>query len=464
MKQIMLRAKVLAGVVISLLITQSLPAYSANVILIIGDGMDDAQITIARNYLVGPRGKLSLDNLPVRSSVQVLSVSDQDPSQYVFVADSANSATAIATGVVTSRGRIGTTAGTDEDAINIVDLVQQQGILTGLVTTANITDATPAAFYAHTNSRDCENPSLMVDVEVYDGVFVDCSADLKRNGGKGSISEQLVSSGVDVLLGGGLKHFTVPSEAGDNEVLALAKQAGYQVALNPEQLSGINQGKLLGLFSDSTMPVIWRGEDGRKAERPELSWANLIHWSMGEVTYPDTMICEDNPEFTGLPTLVEMTDKALAVLSSEGDDFFLMIESASIDKQAHRRKACGSIGELQQLNDALDSALAFAESHPDTLILVTADHGQAAQIIPVESLFSASPYPIYSPGHLARIVTPQGPIMAVNYATNAFVAGEHTGVNVPLLTNSVGAGLVPSMITQPEIFTLIKRYLLPEGK
>ena len=183
---------------------------------------------------------------------------------------------------------------------------------------------------------------------------------------------------------------------------------------------------------------------------------------MGEVTYPEPMHCEANPEFTGLPTLVEMTDKALAVLSAEDSDFFLMIESASIDKQAHRRKACGSIGELQQLNDALDSALVFAQSHPDTLILVTADHGQAAQIIPEESLFAASPYPIYSPGHMARIITPEGPIMAINYATNDFVAGEHTGVTVPLLSNKVGVGIVPSMMTQPEIFGLIKGYLLPE--
>ena len=463
MKYIMLRAKVLVGVVLSLSIIQSIPASAGNVILIIGDGMDDAQITIARNYLVGPRGRLSLDNLPMRSSVQVLSVSDQNPNQPVYVADSANSATAIATGVVTSRGRIGTTAGTDEDVINIVDLAQQQGIRTGLVTTANITDATPAAFYAHTNNRDCENPSLMVDVEVYEGVFVDCSADLKSNGGKGSISEQLVGSGVDVLLGGGLKHFTVPSEEGDSEVLALAKQAGYQVALNPEQLKRINQGKLLGLFSASTMPVIWRGEDDRKAEHSELSWENLIHRSMGEVTYPEPMYCEDNPEFTGLPTLVEMTDKALSVLSAADSDFFLMVESASIDKQAHRRKACGSIGELQQLNDALDSALMFAQSNPDTLILVTADHGQAAQIIPEESLFAASPYPIYSPGHLARIITPEGPIMAINYATNDFVAGEHTGVTVPLLSNNAGVGLLPSMMTQPEIFGLIKGYLLPKN-
>ena len=94
-----------------------------------------------------------------------------------------------------------------------------------------------------------------------------------------------------------------------------------------------------------------------------------------------------------------MTDAALLHLAHNNDrGFFLMIESASIDKQAHERKPCGSIGELEQLDEALASALAFAETHPNTLILVTADHSQAAQLIPYESLFAAFPMPTYYPG------------------------------------------------------------------
>ncbi len=449
-------------VMLSVLISASMPVFAGNVILIIGDGMDDQQISIARNYLVGTTGKLSLDNLPVRSNVQVLTVSDQDPAQSVYVADSANSATSMASGVVTSQGRIGTTAGTDRDVTNIIELAQQRGIRTGLVTTASITDATPAAFYAHTNKRGCENPAMMVNAEVYAGVFVDCSDDLKSNGGKGSISEQLVNSGVDLMLGGGLKHFTLPSEGGGDDVISLAQQAGYQLAFNPKQLDAIEQGKLLGLFSPSTMPVIWRGENDRSAEQAELSWPSMIHWTLGEVTYPEPMRCEENPQFTDLPTLVQMTDKALSILDSDDGDFFLMIESASIDKQAHRRKTCGTIGELQQLNDALDSAMNYAQSNPDTLILVTADHGHAAQIVPDSALFSASSYPSYGPGRIARIITPQGPIMAVNYATSDFVSEKHTGVTVPLMANKVGLGLMPSMISQPQIFTIIKNYLMPE--
>ena len=120
-----------------------------------------------------------------------------------------------------------------------------------------------------------------------------------------------------------------------------------------------------------------------------------------------------------------MTDTALARLQNERG-FFLMVESASIDKQSHERKPCGSIGEPEQLNEALGSALAFADNNPQTLILVTADHGQAAQMIPATSLFSEFGISVYTPGKVARIRTPEGAVMAVNYATNNFAYEEHT--------------------------------------
>ena len=439
----------------------SVPAIAGNVILIIGDGMDDSQITIARNYLVGSRSKLLVDKLPLRSAVQVLTVDEDNPQQPLYVADSANSATSIATGAITSPGRIGTTAASDKDLINLVELVKQHSIKVGLVTTASITDATPASFYAHVNDRGCENPSAMVDFEKYAGLIVDCSQDLKANGGLGSISEQLIISGVDVALGGGMKHFTPDAEGSTLSVLALAKEAGYTVIENADQLAGNHGGKLLGLFSPSTMPVRWYGEDGRTAEKPKTSFMNLFHPMLGSVTYPEPMICEDNPDYAGMPSLASMSEVALAELTNDAETpFFLMIESASIDKQAHERKACGSIGELQQLDEALAVALKFADTNPDTLILVTADHGHAAQILSERTIYDVLDLPIHSPGQVARITTPEGAVMTVNYATNNFVSEEHTGVNVPLLSNSVGVGKIPGMITQPEIFNIIKDYLI----
>ena len=114
---------------------------------------------------------------------------------------------------------------------------------------------------------------------------------------------------------------------------------------------------------------------------------------------------------------------------------------------------------MEQLEAALASALAFAETHPHTLILVTADHSQAAQLIPYESLYAAYPIPIYTPGKLARIVTPEGSHMAINYATTNFMREEHTGAAVPLFSNSEGLGRIPPFIHQTQIFGITRDYL-----
>jgi alkaline phosphatase len=258
-----------------------------------------------------------------------------------------------------------------------------------------------------------------------------------------------------------MKHFAMNAEGSTNSVVDMAKSNGFQVVSSPAQLkAAAPDQKLLGLFSPSTMPVRLQGENGRTAEDPEPSFLHSIHRYLGEVTLPAPMSCEPNPGFAGLPSLKEMTEAALANLSHQNTrGFFLMVESASIDKQSHERKPCGSIGEMEQLNEALESALAFAAKNPRTLILVTADHAQAAQIIPSESLFAEYPIPVYTPGKLARITTLEGSVMAINYATNNFPYEEHTGANVPVFSNDEGMGIVPAYIQQTDIFSISMRYL-----
>ena len=431
------------------------------VILIIGDGMDDQQITIARNYLVGATGRLGLDHMPLRSTAQVLTIEDKVGGKPVFVADSANTASAIATGVVTSRGRISTTAGSDEDIPTIIELAEGVGYKTGIVTTASVTDATPAAFATHIDFRLCENPELVVDVS-YNGIHLgDCKNDMKSKGGKGSLSEQLADSPVDVILGGGSMHFAMTEEEGNRSVLQLARDNGFQIASTAAELAAASYDKrLLGLFSEDTMPVRLQGEDGRSAEAPQPSILNRIHEYLGEVAQPEPMRCVPNPDYDSVPSLGQMTNTALAHLSKDNDrGFFLMIESASIDKQTHKGKACGAIGEVAQLGEALQSALDFAERFPRTLVLVTADHAQAAQLVPWESLYADFPIPIYSPGKVARIITPQGDRLAVNYATTSFQEEEHTGANVPVYGNGESLGRVPPFIQQPQLFEISRDYL-----
>jgi alkaline phosphatase len=432
-----------------------------NVILIIGDGMDEQQVTIARNYLHGARGELLLDKMPLRSAVQILTVEDKVSGKPVYVADSANTATSLATGQVTSRGRISTSAGSDKALTTIVKHATDSGFRAGLVTTASVTDATAAAFASNINFRLCENPDTMVNVNYKDIPLGDCSQHLKANGGKGSIAEQLAESPLHIILGGGGKHFTPTVEGGTKSVTELARSNGFTVVNKPSQLGQAEVGsRILGTFAPSTLPVRLQGENGRAAEEPDASLLNSLHPYLGDVTFPDPMQCEDNPEHTKVPSLKAMTDAALVHLSHKNErGFFLMIESASIDKQSHERKPCGSIGEMAQLDEALASAQNFAAAHPHTLILVTADHSQAAQLIPFESLFSAYPIPTFTPGKLARIITPEGGHMAVNYATTNFMMEEHTGAAVPLYSNAEGLGRVPSYLRQPEIFNIMLEYL-----
>ncbi|MFT6435281.1 MAG: alkaline phosphatase [Candidatus Azotimanducaceae bacterium] len=430
-----------------------------NVVLIIGDGMDDHQITIARNYLKGVKGRLNLDEMSVRASVQVLTVDEDDPTKPIYVADSANSATAMATGFVTSRGRIATSAQADADLQTIVELAHNAGFKTGLVTTSSVTDATPASFVAHINLRACESPQTM-NFEKR-GVLVDCSRDQKANGGLGSISEQIAVSDLDVVLGGGREHFDMKAEASEVTVEEMARASGFTVLHSKQALIDAKAAeRLLGLFADSHLPTKLHGEAGRVAEKPEPSLLNSVHWSLGEVELPAAMDCVDNPEYGETPSMNLMTSKALDHLSRNNETgFFLMIESASIDKQSHVRNACGSIGELDQLDESLATVLAFARTHPDTLVMVTADHGQAAQLVPNESLFSLIGIPVFTPGQLVRIKMPDDGEMAVNYATNSFLAEEHTGVAVPLHANELGRPLIRTLITQPEIFEVTRKFL-----
>jgi alkaline phosphatase len=180
------------------------------------------------------------------------------------------------------------------------------------------------------------------------------------------------------------------------------------------------------------------------------------------VKQPEPMYCEANPRYDQTPSLAKMTEIAIKLLENANNSgFFLMVESASIDKQSHARNPCGSIGEIEQLEEVVALSNRFVQLHPNTLIIVTADHSQAAQIIPEPSLDSDNLLPIYSPGRIARIVTPEGGVMRINYATTNSFSEQHTGANVPLFSNDAeGRWLRPSM-RKREISKSIRNFLFP---
>ena len=435
-------------------------ASPKHVILIIGDGFDDQHVTMGRNYLAGMSGTLGVDRLPFRGAVQVETLSTSGRPTYV--ADSANTATAIATGAITSVGRVGTDI-RDQDLPTIAEQAVAAGLRVGLVTTSSITDATPASFLAHVSSRSCEGPEEILGSTYYGVPQPSCPQDALENGGPGSIIEQLIVSGAQILLGGGQKFLAQETSEGES-VRALAERNGFRVLTAPSELRpGLPAQRILGLFDSENLKVRWRGSEGRRAEIAEKSWLNHFSDYLGEVKAPEPMACEPNPEARNTPPLALMTDVALRQLSIDNPrGFFLMVESASIDKQSHKRNPCGSIGEIEQLEEALARALEFANNHGNTLVIVTADHAQAAQILPDPSHYAAYPMPIYSPGHTARLRTPEGSIMRINYATNNGFSEEHTGANVPLFANRTDQALLTPFITQSGLYEAMKAFLLPD--
>ncbi len=435
--------------------TQTVESTSArNVILLIGDGVDDQQLTLGRNYLHGSSGRLNFEAFPQRATARVLTVLESEPETVNYVGDSASGGTALSAGVVTSWGRIATRAGTDSDVPTILEIARAAGKKTGVVSTASITDATPATFYSHIAVRFCEGPDDMTaEDSVAENVSTGtCPQDLAANGGLGSISEQLVSSNVDVALGGGLETFLQLDPQGAT-VLDRAIEAEIEVVRTGEELEAAGEGRVLGLFATGHLPVIYRGEDGGRAGFLSDHEGDPAEW-------PPVFGCEPNPDFGDTPTLATMTRRAIELLSTGEDGFVLMVESASIDKQSHAANPCGQIGEIRQLEEAVQAALDFQAENPDTLIVVASDHGHSAQIIPAPSMFvdfaASMDLESRSPGKLAVVETPEGGRMGVNYGTSIFFYEEHTGTAVPTYANGPGASAFDGMIDQTQIFDFVR--------
>jgi alkaline phosphatase len=336
-----------------------------NVILLIGDGMGVAHRTAARIVSRGVtegryrNGMLEMDTMEATGLVTTSSFS-------AMVTDSAPGASCYATGNKAANNEEGVYPdNTDNDALKRSDpesdrffdnprveniseyLHRTRGINIGLVTTADVTDATPAAFAVHTSNR---NASTRIADDYFD----------RRN-----------ETGLTVLMGGGRQWFepkgegskagtrrgtpTNPNVSPKRDLLGEFRKAGYALADSADSLralSGQRPRQLLGLFSPSTMPVAF-DKLGRGAERA----ANM-------------------------PMLDDMARAALASLSATSPrGFFLMIEGASIDKQAHLMDADRAIWETIEFDRAVGVAKKFAEATNsdadptnDTLVIVTADH------------------------------------------------------------------------------------------
>ncbi|CAI1728454.1 alkaline phosphatase [Serratia proteamaculans] len=396
-----------------------------NVILLIGDGMGDSEITSARNYAEGAGGYFKgIDALPLTGQYTHYSL-DKKTHKPNYVTDSAASATAWSSGVKTYNGALGVDVN-GKDQPTLLEIAKAAGKATGNVSTAELQDATPAAQISHVTSRKCYGPEETSEK---------CATNALENGGRGSISEQLLKARADVTLGGGAKSFNQLAKSGEWQGKSLKDQAtalGYQWIENLDALNAVsvaNQQKpLLGLFAAGNMPVRWQG--------PKATYH-------GNIDQP-AVTCENNPARTAdIPTLAVMTEKAIDLLKTNQNGFFLQIEGASIDKQDHAANPCGQFGETVDLDEAVQKALAFARAEGNTLVIVTADHAHSSQIIATDAK---------APGLTQTLTTKDGAPMTISYGNSEEDSQGHTGTQLRVAAYGPRAANVVGLTDQTDLF------------
>ncbi|MBE1298587.1 MAG: alkaline phosphatase [Alteromonadaceae bacterium] len=344
-----------------------------NVILFVGDGMGISTLTASRILKgqqegnSGEEGYLSFETIPFSAQVKTYNVDAQTP-------DSAGTMTAMISGLKTDVGVIGvdediergncsTVAG--NEVVTAIELAEIKGLSTGIVSTARITHATPAATYAKSADRNWEDVSDMPEDAV--------------TGGCKDIADQLVNfetyveerypgvdiDGIEVAMGGGRRHFLPKDEAfnspdarsnvegdrTDGRDLTAEWQAQYENGVYVYDQAGFDAidadttERVFGLFNESHMNY-------------EADRANDI---------------------AGEPSLAEITAKAIDVLDNNENGFLLMVESGRIDHGHHAGSAYNALTDTIEFAEAVQAAI-DATSAEDTLILVTADHSHVFTI------------------------------------------------------------------------------------
>ena len=346
-----------------------------NIVILLGDGMGAAQRTAARIVAGGyAQGKvitpLAMDTFPVTGMVKTASLNS-------VVTDSAPGMTSYVSGNKNNNNEEGvfpddTVDPFDNPRIEYLSeyLHRTQGKALGLVTTADVFDATPAGNAVHASNRGA---------------------------GTGIVDQYLDDrglTGLTVLMGGGRKWFVPASVAGsargdktdyafstteahtadivkrwgaapgkldkDRDLLADFQAAGFRYASDKSAMDAIDPAKterLLGLFAHANMNVALDKIDGRR---------NKARGVTGRVV--------DDYGFPDQPMLDEMTVKALAVMQRQKKGFVLMVEGASIDKQAHNMDTERWLLDTIEFDRAVKVVQEFARRRDDTLVIVTADH------------------------------------------------------------------------------------------
>ncbi|HTI68434.1 MAG TPA: alkaline phosphatase [Candidatus Limnocylindria bacterium] len=344
-----------------------------NVILMIGDGMGIAHRTAARLVSKGSnmgktQGQLAMDTFPNTALVMTASLNS-------IVTDSAPGAACYSTGNKCFNGQEGVFPDDTKDEFDNPRvenageyLKRTKGASLGLVTTADVFDATPAAIAVHTQNRGsgtgiCDqylNEAPNTGLSVLMGGGRKWFLPAKTNGVTQATSARKIANDyilpAELAAGWGVAN-NVPNA--DRDLIGDFVGAGWTYVADNTSLNAVSPAttKLLGLFSYSNMNVSEDKLNGRRG----------INGPNGQPVVNDYLLPDQ-------PMLEDMTAKAIDVLKKNDNGFFLMVEGASIDKQAHLMDSDRWIMDTIEFDKAVGVAKNFASTNLDTLVIVTADH------------------------------------------------------------------------------------------
>jgi alkaline phosphatase len=376
-----------------------------NVIVLQGDGMATAQRDLIRLVTQGntPDKELVMNRLEHSGLVHT---DPADPEE--AVTDSAAAATAFSTGYKSFNGAIGVDA-QGRARPTLLEDARKMGKATGLVTTSQVTDATPAAYAAHIDDRAKQS----------------------------EIAKQFIeSSKPDVILGGGEDYWFPPGTEGgqpdhpatdpteeskgtQGNLVERAQQLGYRYVKDRAGLREARGRKVLGLFANEEM----------FEHRPE-----------GEGDLYDPLV-----------PLPEMAKKALDLLSGDHDGLFVLIEEEAIDEMAHENNTGLMIKAGAALDRTVALAVDFARRHPGTLIVVQGDHETGGLTI-------ENPDPEDESGE--ELSREDGPFTVQGSGLQVFAdwtTGQHTGADTPITASGPGSEEFDGTIDNTDVHDIIAR-------
>ena len=344
-----------------------------NVILFVGDGMGVSTLTAARilqgqrNGASGEEGYLSFEEYPYTALVKTYNVDAQTP-------DSAGTMTAMMSGIKTDVGTIGVdedivrgdcTSVFGNEVITALEWAEVKGLATGLVSTARITHATPAATYAKSADRNWEDNSDMPQAAI-DAGCADIASQLVNF--EANLEARIAGidvDGIEVAMGGGRRHFLPKDTAFNVEKDVAAGEEGDRT-----------DGRDLTAEWTSRYPngVYVTDQAGFDAIDTESTERVLGLFNESHMQYES----DRANDIAGEPSIAEMTVAAINILDNDDDGFFLMVESGRIDHSHHAGSAYGALNDTIAFAEAIQAA--DEATGDDTLILVTADHGHVFTI------------------------------------------------------------------------------------